>query len=70
VDRLRASGFEAWRNPCSPIVVFPRPPEPLRARWCLASQGKLCHLVCMGHVTRTLIDRFLGEYRAAMAVAD
>lgn len=66
VRRLREHGFDAWRNPCSPIVVFPRPPEALRIRWCLAPQGKLSHLVCMGHVTPEMIDRFTGEYRAAM----
>jgi histidine decarboxylase len=66
VAGFRQLGFEAWRNPCSPIVVFPRPPEPLRSRWCLAPQGRLSHLVCMGHVTPQMIDRFLEEYRAAM----
>jgi len=67
VRRFREHGFEAWRNPHSPIVVFPRPPEALRIRWCLASQGTQAHLVCMGHVTPGMIDGFVTEYVAAMA---
>ncbi len=64
---FRERGVEAWRNPHSPIVVFPRPSADLCARWCLASQGKLTHLVCMGHVTTGMIEEFVDEYAAAMA---
>ncbi len=66
VRRLCAHGFAAWRNPHSPIVIFPRPPLPLQTRWCLAPKGALTHLVCMPHVTPELIDRFVDEYVAAM----
>jgi histidine decarboxylase len=69
VSRLREHGFDAWRNPYSPIVVLPRPPELLRLRWCLAPQGRLTHLVCMAHVTPEIIERFVNEYVTAMAGA-
>ena len=69
VALLREHGFDAWRNPHSPIVVFPRPPELLRLRWCLAPQGRLTHLVCMAHVTPEIIQRFVSEYVTAMANA-
>lgn len=69
VSLLREHGFDAWRNPHSPIVVFPRPPEFLQHRWCLAPQGQLTHIVCMAHVTQEIIRRFVNEYVAAMTNA-
>lgn len=62
VEKMKARGINAWRNEHSPIVVFPRPSKELIARWSLAPHGDIAHIVCLGHVTEELIERFIEDY--------
>ena len=64
VEQLQERGFNAWRNPHSPIVVFPRPSDQLIRQWSLAPSGDIAHIVCLGHATQDKIDRFVSDYCA------
>ncbi|WP_084942270.1 histidine decarboxylase [Pseudomonas mosselii] len=62
VDRLRAAGIEAWRNPNSITVVFPCPSASVWKRHCLATSGDTAHLITTAHhQDRTQIDALLDE---------
>lgn len=54
--RLAAIGLNAWRNPGSITVVFDRPDGRLCAKWHLATEGDLAHIVTVPHVTTEIID--------------
>lgn len=61
VERFRAAGIEAWRNPHSITVVFERPPEEILERWQIAVQNRWGHIVVMTTITKEKIDRLIGE---------
>lgn len=63
-EQIRSAGFNAWKNPCSNIVVLDRPSDELVRRWSLASQHKIAHVITMPHVTRDQIDRLVRDLRA------
>jgi histidine decarboxylase len=66
VERLRDAGVDAWRNPHSLTVVFPRPPASLFQKWVIAPHKKIGHIITMPHVTRDIIDEFVADYAAAL----
>jgi histidine decarboxylase len=51
----------AWRNQNSITVVIPRPHEEIISKWQLATEGEISHVICMPHVTREKLDRFLAD---------
>ncbi|PYB76436.1 histidine decarboxylase [Pseudomonas soli] len=62
VDRLRAAGIEAWRNPNSITVVFPCPSASVWKRHCLATSGDTAHLITTAHHRdSTQIDALVDE---------
>ncbi len=61
VDRFNAVGVKAWRHRNSITVVFPRPPEELARRWCLAVNEDIAHLITMAHVTRAQVDALVAD---------
>ena len=56
-QRIKATGFNAWKNDLGLSVVFDRPPEWLVRKWSLATVGDYAHLFAMGHVNKRLIDQ-------------
>ncbi len=66
VDRFRALGVDAWRNPRAVTVVFPRPPAAVLQRWQIAVKDDYAHIICMSHFTTALIDELTGEIAAAL----
>lgn len=56
VERFRAGGIEAWKNPFAITVVLPRPAASVLAKWQIAVKDDLAHVICMPHFTRDLID--------------
>ncbi|MFD6757391.1 histidine decarboxylase [Micromonospora gifhornensis] len=61
VDRLTAAGWPAWRHPHAFTVVLPTPPEPVRRKWLIATDGEISHVICMPGVTRRQIDAFVAD---------
>jgi histidine decarboxylase len=62
--QLQAAGVAAWRNPNAITVVFPKIAEAIRAKWQLATQGDISHLIVMPGITEELIDAFVEDVRA------
>ncbi|MDG4795176.1 histidine decarboxylase [Micromonospora sp. WMMD1082] len=61
-----ATGWRAWRWPHAFTVVLPTPPATVRARWLLATDGPVSHIVCMPGVTREQIDAFVADLADAV----
>jgi len=64
-QRFRAAGIDARRNRGALTVVFPAPPDVVRAKWQLATADGFSHVVCMPHVRREQIDALLEDMLAA-----
>lgn len=64
-QRLKEAGLGAWRNPNAITVVFPEAPAAVRAKWQLASEAGLSHVICMPNVTKEQIDCMADEIVAA-----
>ncbi|RIV39351.1 histidine decarboxylase [Micromonospora radicis] len=67
VEQIRATGWNAWRWPHAFTVVLPTPPEPVRAKWLLATDGTVSHLICMPGITRGQIDALAADLATAIA---
>lgn len=63
--RLKEAGVDAWRNPHSITVVFPKMTESLREKWQLATQGPISHLITVPGITKEQIDAFAADVAAA-----
>ncbi|WP_431884103.1 histidine decarboxylase [Micromonospora gifhornensis] len=61
VEQICATGWTAWRWPHAFTVVLPTPPEPLRRKWLLATDGPVSHLICMPGITRDQIDALTAD---------
>ncbi|MEV6802922.1 histidine decarboxylase [Micromonospora rifamycinica] len=61
VDQLTAAGWPAWRHPHAFTVVLPTPPATVRAKWLLATDADVSHLICMPGVTQGQIDAFVTD---------
>lgn len=60
-QRLKNIGIEAWRNPNSITVVFPKIAEVVKSKWQLATEGDIAHVICMPNVTKDQIDAFISD---------
>jgi histidine decarboxylase len=63
VEKMKANGFEAWRNQDAITVVFPKPSERICHEWQLASDQQISHLICMPGITKDHIDRFIEDMK-------
>jgi histidine decarboxylase len=64
IEKFRAAGIPAWRHPNSITVVFPRPSPEIFARWQLAPQGGIAHLIAVPSMTAATIDAFVADVAA------
>ncbi len=65
ISRLDDCGINAWRNPNSITVVFPRQQENVLAKWQIATHNELAHIITMPHVKTSHIDRFINDISLA-----
>lgn len=63
--RLRALGWEAWRNPDALTVMLKTPPAPVAKKWQLATADGWSHIICMPGVTQEKINEFIEDMGAA-----
>ncbi|MBQ0146458.1 MAG: aminotransferase class V-fold PLP-dependent enzyme [Lachnospiraceae bacterium] len=67
--RFDEINYPAWHMPCSNTVFFKRPSEWMRMKYSLANGylpeygGDLSHIVVMQHVTKDIIDEFIGDLK-------
>ncbi|QKW13413.1 histidine decarboxylase [Verrucosispora sp. NA02020] len=66
VDQIRATGWTAWRHPHAFTVVLPTPPAAVRAKWLLASDGPVSHLICMPGISKGQIHAFAADLATAI----
>jgi histidine decarboxylase len=62
IDKFRAHGVHAWRNPHSITVVLPRPTDAVLRRWQMATHDDIAQLVTLPHVSEEVIDRVAEDY--------
>jgi histidine decarboxylase len=67
ISRFNDLGINAWRNPNSITVVFPRQAEDVLAKWQIATQKEIAHIITMPHVKTSHIDRFITDISNAHA---
>jgi histidine decarboxylase len=65
VDRFRACGVKAWKNPFAITVVFPRPPASVLRKWQIAVKDDYAHIICMPHLTQDLLGELIDEIASA-----
>jgi histidine decarboxylase len=61
VKKFNDAGIKAWRNKNSMIVIFPRPSEKIIAKWQLAVEGEIAHLITLPHVPHKVIDLIVAQ---------
>ena len=62
IERFHAKGIHAWRNPNSITVVFPKPADHIWKKHCLATSGKISHIITMPHHTgKETLDRVIND---------
>jgi histidine decarboxylase len=64
--RLRDIGWPTGRNQHAFTVTLASPPPAVRAKWVLADDGQVAHIVCMPGVTRPQIDEFVADLSVSM----
>jgi len=66
ISRFQAAGIEAWRHRNSITVVFPRPGDEVLARWQIAPNRNIAHIITLPHVTPAMIDRLVCDVAASL----
>lgn len=67
LEKLNAAGVESWRHKNSITVVFPRPPDAIMKKWCIAPKKGIGHIITLPHVTEEIIDEFVSDFAIALA---
>lgn len=62
-DKLIEMGWKAWSNPNAITVVIAKPHASLIAKWQLATEGDIAHIICMPGVSKEQIDAFLNDMK-------
>ena len=66
--RLNEIGIPAWRNPNAITVVFPKVADTIIAKWQLATQETISHIICKPSVTKDQIDELISDIQNCVEV--
>ncbi len=66
IAKFREIGLDAWRNKYAMTVVFPKPPESVLAKWGIAVQGDIAHIIILPSIKAGQIDELVADIHAAM----
>lgn len=61
LEKLQAGGVKAWKNPGAITVVFPKPSKAICAKYQLASEENIAHIICVPGVKKEIIDACIEE---------
>lgn len=64
VREMNKNGINAWKNDFAITAVFPRPDEKIVKKWKLAVQDDIAHIICMPHVSKTIINQVIRDIKA------
>lgn len=71
VEKLRATGIDAWRHDENSItVVFPRPPDAIMKKWVIAPKKKIAHIITLPPMNEAVIDEFVRDLDVALAAGN
>lgn len=62
-NKLNEIGIKAWTNPGAITVVFEKTTEEIKAKWQLATEENVTHIICMPNVTKSQIDIFIEDVK-------
>ncbi len=68
--RLKEIGVNAWRNNEALTVVFDKPSDDLCAKYQLASENAIAHIICVPGIRQEQIDVFINDYEKELFVND
>ena len=61
VKTMNGKGINAWKNDHAITVVFPKPNDKVCEKWKLAVQDNVAHIICMPHVTESIINEIIKD---------
>ena len=61
VKKFNELGVKAWKNDHAITIVFPKPNYDISKKWKLALQDDIAHIICMPHVTESLLDEVVKD---------
>lgn len=59
--KLIEMGIQAWSNPNSLTVVFPKPAIEIVKKWQLATDGAIAHVICMPGIDQEKLKLFIAD---------
>lgn len=62
-EALNKINVAAWRNDNALTVVLPRPSHKICAKWQLATDGDIAHVICMPGVSREMLNSFIEDMK-------
>lgn len=62
-QELKNIGINAWRNPGAITVVLPKVSNTIKAKWQLATEENITHIICMPNVSKNQIDEFVKDIK-------
>ncbi len=62
VRKFNEHGVKAWKNDHAITIVLPRPNNEISKKWKLALQDDIAHIICMPHVTESLLDEVVKDF--------
>ena len=65
MQRFQENDIPCWKNINAITVVIPPQPKKVAAKWQLATEGDLSHVICMPNVTEKQIDNLIEDIAAA-----
>ena len=65
LQKFEENEIPCWRNPQAITIVIPPQPKSVAAKWQLATEGILSHVICMPNVTHEQIDELILDIKNA-----
>ncbi len=61
VEKLNQGSVKAWKNPGAITVVFPKPSNAICAKYQLASEEEIAHIICVPGVEHDILDACIND---------
>lgn len=67
-EKLKNIGVSTWRNTNALTIAFEKPSEKICAKYQLASEENVAHIICVPGIAFSHIDDFIEDYRLELAM--
>mgnify|MGYP000722370425 CR=1 FL=1 len=58
---MQEKNIDSWMNPNAITIVLPPQPKAITAKWQLATEEQMTHVICMPNVTTAQIDELVSD---------